>query len=74
MEWVDLFFIIIVFWLFVAIPVLVLIEGVTGYGKVIENVNCYDKYGNKINNVTCEEIIHCGVMNQLIDKRCGEAS
>jgi len=52
---------------------LLVLDPLTGYDKVIDkSANCYDKYSNKINNVTCEKEIHCGVISKLLDKRCRE--
>lgn len=47
------------------------VELLTGNSKTI-TTDCYDRYQNKMNNITCEEKIHCGVISNIIDNQCME--
>jgi len=64
----------IILFLMLTLFIIIFIE--TGTSKQIstgKEIPCYDKYSNEIKNITCEEIISCGVISNLIKFNvCGE--
>ena len=65
--------VIIVIWIMVAIVMGIgMIEWITEKQVGIEEVDCFDRWNNKIENMTCEKKIMCGAMSNLFNmENCG---
>lgn len=46
-----------------------MIDVVTDETMRIEKTECYDRFGNEIEGLVCEDKIKCGIISKLIDKK-----
>ena len=58
----------IFFALFITLALVALIEMITQDFLGEKRVECYDRYGNEIENLTCYKEVHgCGAIQKMID-------